>query len=110
MIVACLFLAALCVLAARNILPFAVAAIYLAASLAAWIAYGADKSAARTRAWRIPESTLHILAVVGGWPGALIAQQVLRHKSSKPSFRLAFWATVILNCGALAFFWLVNSS
>ena len=110
MILACLFVVALCGLAARNILPFAVPAIYLTASLAAWIAYGADKSAARAGAWRIPESTLHILAVIGGWPGALMAQQVLRHKSSKPAFRRAFWATVILNCGALGLFWLLNSS
>lgn len=53
-------------------------------------------------AWRTPESTLHWLAIAGGWPGALIAQQALRHKSRKQSFRAAFWFTVIINCGILA--------
>jgi uncharacterized membrane protein YsdA (DUF1294 family) len=41
------------------------------------------------------------MALAGGWPGALLAQQLLRHKSSKPAFRKAFWATVMLNLFAL---------
>ena len=47
------------------------------------------------------ERMLHFIAVIGGWPGALVAQRVFRHKSRKLSFRLVFWATVALNCGAL---------
>jgi hypothetical protein len=50
------------------------------------------------------ESTLHVLALVGGWPGALIAQNRLRHKSKKQPFRAVFWATVVMNCAA--FIWL----
>ena len=75
--------------------------LYLAASAAAFAAYGADKSAARRGGWRTPESTLHLLALVGGWPGALIAQSVFRHKSRKRSFRIVFLLTVVVNCAAL---------
>jgi uncharacterized membrane protein YsdA (DUF1294 family) len=45
-----------------------------------------------------------LLSLAGGWPGALVAQQKLHHKSKKQSFRLVFWLTVLLNCGA--FVWL----
>jgi len=74
-----------------------VAAAYGAASVAAFIAYGLDKAAARQGRWRTPESTLHGLSLLGGWPGALLAQQWLRHKSSKPSFVAAYWVTVVAN-------------
>ncbi|MBI3430839.1 MAG: DUF1294 domain-containing protein [Hydrogenophilales bacterium] len=86
-------------------LPIAVAALYLVASLVAFIAYALDKSAARNDQWRTQESTLHLLALAGGWPGALAAQRLLRHKSRKPSFQFAFRVTVILNCCALAWFY-----
>ena len=85
-------------------LPIAVVWIYLAASLVAFIAYALDKSAARNDQWRTKESTLHLFALAGGWPGALAAQRLLRHKSSKQSFQFVFWVTVILNCCALAWF------
>jgi uncharacterized membrane protein YsdA (DUF1294 family) len=70
----------------------------------AFCAYALDKSAARTGRWRTPEGTLHIFGLAGGWPGALVAQKVLRHKSQKQSFQLVFWATVLLNCSALGWF------
>jgi len=78
---------------------------YLAASVAAFVAYAVDKSAAQSGRWRTRESTLHALALVGGWPGALIAQRVFRHKSRKPSFQAGFFLTVVLNCAALLGFW-----
>jgi uncharacterized membrane protein YsdA (DUF1294 family) len=86
-------------------LPIAVVVLYFAASAATFVAYAIDKSAATRDTWRIRESTLHLLAVIGGWPGALVAQQALRHKSRKPSFRTTFWFTVLLNCAGLA--WLL---
>jgi len=76
-------------------------AFYAAISITAFIAYALDKSAARDGRWRIAENTLHLLALLGGWPGALLAQYRLRHKSAKPAFLIIFWATVLLNCGAL---------
>jgi uncharacterized membrane protein YsdA (DUF1294 family) len=60
-----------------------------------------DKSAARRDRWRTRESTLHLLGAIGGWPGALAAQQLLRHKSAKPSFQGVFWLTVVANVGAV---------
>lgn len=72
---------------------------YAAASIVAFFAYAFDKAAAVRGSWRTPESTLHLLGVAGGWPGALLAQQLLRHKSSKPSFVAMFWFTAALNVG-----------
>ena len=89
-------------------LPFAVLVLYLAASVITFGAYAFDKSAARNEQWRTQESTLHFLALVGGWPGALAAQRLLRHKSKKQSFQFVFWATVVFNCGALG--WLLTPS
>ena len=77
--------------------PLWAAGVYLGVSVLAFLAYAVDKSAARRQARRTPESTLHILALAGGWPGALLAQQLLRHKSTKAAFRGVFWATVVLN-------------
>jgi uncharacterized membrane protein YsdA (DUF1294 family) len=79
--------------------------LYLAASAASIVVYAADKSAARHGRWRASESTLHLLAVIGGWPGALVAQRLFRHKSRKPSFQTAFFFTVVLNCALLFWFW-----
>lgn len=91
-----------------GLLPFPLAAVYGAASGLAFLAYALDKSAARADRWRISENTLHLFGLAGGWPGALVAQQALRHKSSKASFQLVFWTTVVINCGATA--WLLSPS
>ena len=87
-------------------LPFVVFGLYLVASAIAFGAYALDKSAARNDQWRTQESTLHFFALVGGWPGALAAQRLLRHKSRKQSFHIVFWFTVALNCGVLG--WLMT--
>ena len=89
-------------------LPAVVFGAYLGMSVLAFIVYGADKSAARNNRWRTKESTLHILGLAGGWPGALMAQQVFRHKSKKQAFQAAFWFTVAINCAALGY--LLSSS
>ena len=77
--------------------PLWVAGLYLVASLITFVCYAIDKSAAARGAWRTSENSLHLLALLGGWPGALCAQQWLRHKSSKAAFRSVFWVTVALN-------------
>lgn len=89
-------------------LPLAVLEFYLVASVITFIAYAFDKSAARNDQWRTQESTLHLFALIGGWPGALAAQRLLRHKSKKQSFQIQFWITVVLNCGTLG--WLFSPS
>ncbi len=82
-------------------LPLAVLGVYFAASVVAFFAYALDKSAAEKGQWRTQEGTLHLFSLVGGWPGALLAQKAFRHKSKKREFQTVFWATVVLNCGAL---------
>lgn len=94
----------LCVYAVVAVLwhpPRWTAAAYAGMSLLTFIAYAMDKAAAQAQRWRTAESTLHLLALACGWPGALLAQQWLRHKSAKPEFRTVFWATVLLNVAGL---------
>jgi uncharacterized membrane protein YsdA (DUF1294 family) len=75
------------------------------ASVACFIAYVVDKRAARLKRRRIAERTLLLLGLVGGWPGGLVAQHVVRHKTAKGSFQARFWATVGGNAALL--YWLV---
>ena len=70
---------------------------YLGLSILAFLIYTFDKSAAVSGHRRTPENTLLLISLAGGWPGALLAQQLLRHKTSKRSFIFAFWLTVLLN-------------
>ncbi|OWQ93016.1 hypothetical protein CDN99_00460 [Roseateles aquatilis] len=78
-------------------LPRGLWGFYMAMSLATFIVYALDKRAARLGQWRVKEATLHGLALLCGWPGALLAQHLLRHKSAKPGFRRVFWLSVVLN-------------
>ncbi|MFK7831429.1 MAG: DUF1294 domain-containing protein [Congregibacter sp.] len=89
---------------AVGLIPKHILGIYLLLSVATFLVYAWDKSAARRGAWRTSERTLHLLGVIGGWPGAVLAQNHLRHKSSKLSFLRLFWVTAIVNCAA--FVWL----
>lgn len=84
---------------------YAVAAMYLLASLACFAMYALDKSAARRGRRRTPESRLLLAGLAFGWPGGLLAQRWLRHKSSKPSFLAKFWCTVLLNIVSIASCW-----
>ncbi len=85
-------------------LPVTLLVAYGLFSGVAFLMYGADKSAAEQGRWRTSESTLHSIALMGGWPGALVARRVFRHKTTKQPFRTIFWFTVIANCVALAWF------
>jgi uncharacterized membrane protein YsdA (DUF1294 family) len=95
------FLVALAALAALGRLEMSWLALYYGASIITYGAYALDKTAAQKAGGRIPESTLHLMSLLGGWPGALIAQVLLRHKTRKPSFLIRYWFTVIVNCIAL---------
>jgi uncharacterized membrane protein YsdA (DUF1294 family) len=81
--------------------PVVVFVFSLVASAIAFVIYAADKRAAKRGARRVSEATLHFWGLVGGWPGALLAQQVFRHKTRKLSFQMMFWTTVVLNCAAV---------
>ncbi|WP_222566148.1 DUF1294 domain-containing protein [Novilysobacter antarcticus] len=87
--------------------PAAITVGYMLLSCVSYIMYSLDKAAAGKDMQRTPESTLHLLDLLGGWPGALIAQQQFRHKTVKASFQQAFWVTVLLNIAVVA--WLVHS-
>lgn len=78
-----------------------IAAVYLVMSLIAFAMYAGDKRAAQAGRWRTPERSLQLVAVLGGWPGALLAQQVLRHKNRKRDFLAVFWVAVVLNVAGL---------
>ena len=99
---AILFLCSLGGLVAWSKLPPIILGVYVIASVVTFFTYAVDKSAARRGAWRTSESTFHWLSFIGGWPGGLIAQQTLHHKSRKSSFRSVFWVTVVLNLAVLA--------
>lgn len=94
-------------LAVFRVVPVMVAGGIAGLSLLTFVVYGLDKRAAGRGDQRTPENHLHLLSLVGGWPGALIAQQRFRHKTIKQPFQTIFWTTVVLNVAGLA--WLVAS-
>ena len=71
-------------------------------SLLTFFVYGFDKHAAETGRWRTQESTLHLLALIGGWPGAWCAQRLFRHKVRKANFMTVYWATALAHIAAVA--------
>jgi len=78
-------------------MPSWVFAVYGGASLVSFVFYWQDKAAAVAGTWRVPETQLHLLGLVGGWPGAILAQNLFRHKTRKEKFARNFWLTVLLN-------------
>ncbi len=104
--VALLFLAGVAGLSAWMHWPMWLPATYMGVSGVTYLFYWHDKSAARNDRQRTPEKTLQLLALFGGWPGALFAQSVLRHKNRKTSFQGVFWVAVAINLIALT--WLIR--
>ena len=90
----------------RDYIPVVVVALYAFMSIFAYLTYAADKRAAELHTWRTSEATLHLIELLGGWPGAALAQSWLRHKSKKWSFRIVYMIVVIMNCSGL--YWLVT--
>jgi uncharacterized membrane protein YsdA (DUF1294 family) len=70
---------------------------YLILGLLTYFIYKKDKKASHRSTWRVSEKTLHILSLLGGWTGAYLAQQTLRHKTQKRSFKVIFMLTIALN-------------
>ena len=76
----------------------------LVLSLVTWTLFGWDKWKASREGRRIPEKTLHMMAFLGGWPGAVIGQLMFRHKTVKAGFRLVLGLIVVAHvvCGLFA--------
>lgn len=73
---------------------------HLVLAAVTFLAYGHDKRRAIQGGQRVPEARLHLLELLGGWPGALAAQRLLRHKSRKLSYRVVLWGIVTLHAVA----------
>ena len=99
------FFAILAGLFYRDYLPVSVVAAYGGVSLVLFVMYWIDKRAAKRGAQRTAENTLHLFELCCGWPGALMAQQIFRHKTRKGRFQFVFWLAVLVNVGALS--WLL---
>lgn len=74
--------------------------IYGVASVACFAGYGLDKRAANQKQWRVSETILLLIGLVGGWPGGIIGQETFRHKTQKKAFRTLFWMSVAINMAA----------
>jgi uncharacterized membrane protein YsdA (DUF1294 family)/cold shock CspA family protein len=94
---ALLFLTGLLAATAKGMIPLWLPMLYVFTSAVTMLTYRLDKLKAKRGDRRIPENTLHLLGLIGGWPGALLAQQVFRHKNRKVSFQIFFLMTVVIN-------------
>jgi uncharacterized membrane protein YsdA (DUF1294 family)/cold shock CspA family protein len=101
-VVAPVFVGALAYDVVVNRHPPSMLYLVLLASAMSLVFYALDKRYAKRGERRVPENVLHLLAFVGGWPGAALAQQWLRHKSAKRAFQVVFWMTVVLNVAVVA--------
>lgn len=72
-------------------------AVPLAVSAFTFFMYRSDKQSAVDGEWRIPEAMLHFVELIGGWPGAFLAQHIVRHKISKTSYQVVFWGIVMIH-------------
>ena len=88
---ATLFFALLVGLVALDQASVLLLAPYCLFSVVGFGMYRADKIAAGRGSWRIPEANLHAIALLGGWPGALVAQRVLWWSCHGASIRVWVW-------------------
>ncbi|SFU73850.1 DUF1294 domain-containing protein [Halomonas korlensis] len=103
--VAAAFFALLAALNAVGHVPLTLVGAYALLSVITFAMYGFDKAAAQKGRRRTPEATLLFGGLIGGWPGALVAQRFFRHKTRKQPFQVIFWCAATANCAALA--WLL---
>ncbi len=97
LILAILFLGLLISIALLHKISIIIPSLSISISIFTYLVYSFDKLAALNGRQRTPEATLHMLSILGGWPGAALAQKILRHKSSKRKFQSVFWGTIIIN-------------
>ena len=73
-------------------------------SVIAFLIYGWDKRQAKTDGWRVPEKRLHVLAFLGGFPGAMLAQSYFRHKTQKTEFKVITWLAAGLHVALIGWY------
>ena len=78
--------------------------VYAAMSSISFVAYGRDKRRAENGRRRNSEGRLHLFELLGGWPGAFVAQRYFRHKNRKISYQVKYWAIVAFHIGFLALY------
>ncbi|GAD65677.1 DUF1294 domain-containing protein [Vibrio proteolyticus] len=100
------FLLLVCIITGLNGTGWLWFSLYLGLSPLTYLVYKADKRSAIAGDWRVSENTLHFLAVTGGWPGALVAQHRLRHKSQKQPFKTLLWLTIV--CNIAVYLWTIT--
>lgn len=100
------YFVALAVLVIAGLLSGLVLLLICLMNAASYWFYAQDKEAAQLGGRRVPEQTLHVLAFLGGWPAAWLAQQKLRHKTQKQPFRKVYFCTIALNL--LLILWLIS--
>lgn len=76
---------------------------YWGLSVVTWAVFGWDKWSAQQGRRRVPENTLHGLALLGGWPGAVVGQQQFRHKTQKQPFKALLWIAIVINIAAFLY-------
>ncbi len=103
--IAAAFFALLAALSVLGHTPIQLLAAYALLSVITFAMYGIDKAAAGKGRRRTPEATLLFAGLIGGWPGALLAQRLFRHKTRKQPFQAIFWCGVVVNYGVLG--WLL---
>jgi uncharacterized membrane protein YsdA (DUF1294 family)/cold shock CspA family protein len=98
-------LSVLCLVGAVTMMRFTPLPLiaYPVFSLIAFLMYARDKFRAINGHWRVSEASLHLVEAAGGWPGAYVAQQTMRHKTVKTSYQVTFWIIVSLHVG----FWIL---
>lgn len=102
--IALLFLLMLGFLTIEQGLAVWIIASYCTFSLLTFVLYGLDKRHAIKGRWRISEKSLQLWALVGGWPGALLAQQMFRHKSQKRAFIVVLWLAIMINASVFIYY------
>ncbi|RUO49640.1 DUF1294 domain-containing protein [Pseudidiomarina donghaiensis] len=102
--IAVAYIAVIAYLGLLGYLPVQLWLIFTFVSVIAYVFYALDKKAALNNKRRTPEDWLQFLALMGGWPGALIAQQQFRHKTRKTSFRVVFYLAVLINIATITFY------
>lgn len=103
----CAFLVLVVIALLFGTLPYVLPILYIEASLFTYWLYRADKAAAKARQrQRLPEQSLQLFSLIGGWPGALLAQKKLSHKKRKFLFQREFLLVIIGN--GILLIWLLS--